>query len=210
MHILTMDSTLFSLLALPAIVFYAGYTTFIICQFLNKEFFRPNMKVTDLDTLKMRAIPPLAFSGFLSLYTYKNADALAHTWVTFYFNMASYLFFVELSYYIYHRLVHTRFFYKMIHSYHHTNINTYPIDFLYANMIDFYMYMVCLHIPTFILPMNISEYLFGIYFFTTMGFISHSDILITSHNIHHRYMVYNYGLVFPIFDKVFNTYRISN
>ena len=208
--IITMDSIMFSILALPGIVFYAGYTTFMICYFLNKEFFSPEMKLADLNSIKIRSIPPLICSSALTLYSYNRMDVSYHSWVKFSTNMAAYLVFVELLYYSYHRLIHTRYFYKIIHSYHHTKINTYPIDFLNSGAIDFYMYIACLHLPTFIIPMNISEYLIGIYFFTTVGFITHTDIITISHTSHHRNMLYNYCLLFPIFDKCFNTYRITN
>ena len=122
--------------------------------------------------------------------------------------MAFYAFFVELLYYGYHRCVHKQPFYKLIHSIHHKSINTYPIDFLNSSIIDSIFYMMCLHIPTYIIPMNIGEYFIGVYFFTTMGFITHSDILSTTHVIHHRSIACNYCIFFPIFDYYFNTFRV--
>jgi hypothetical protein len=153
--LIPMESIMFSILALPAIVFYAGYTTFVLCYFLNKDFFPPEMKLADLNSIKIRTIPPLICSSAITLYSYNRMDVAKHTWLKFSTNMVLYLFIVEFTYYWYHRLIHTRNLYKIIHSYHHTKINTYPIDFLNSGSVDFYMYILCLHVPTFIIPMNI-------------------------------------------------------
>jgi len=39
-----------------------------------------------------------------------------------------------------------------------------------------------------------------------MGFVSHSTIAYYHHILHHKYYKYNYCLVFPIFDIIFDTY----
>uniref|UniRef100_A0A6C0DPY3 Fatty acid hydroxylase domain-containing protein n=1 Tax=viral metagenome TaxID=1070528 RepID=A0A6C0DPY3_9ZZZZ len=204
-----MESLLYSILFLPMIVFYGGYTTIAICHYLNKEFYHPTMTITDVDTLKMRALPSLAFSGTLTYLYHKKSDNVSHSWFYSSLIMASYVILVELCYYVYHRTVHTKPFLKVIHENYHSKINTYPIDFLNLSFIDSFFYVACLHIPTYILPMNLNEFFIGIYFFTTLGFIMHSDIITNAYTIHHRNLNCNYCLLFPIFDKWFATYRIS-
>jgi len=167
----------------------------------------PLMTIDDLDSMKMRVVSPLLLSSGFSYLYFINCHYREHSWFRFCFTMVYYAVFVELLYYGYHRIVHKHPFFKLIHSKHHSKITTYPIDFLNSKIIDFMMYMLCLHIPTYIIPMNINEYFIGIYFFTTMGFITHSDILTNNHLIHHRTMSCNYCLVFPIFDYYFDTFQ---
>ena len=195
---------------MPLVVFYSFYTVFLYCIFFNKPFMNPLMTFDDFDTVKMKFVTPLLLSSGFSYLYFINCDYREHSWFRFCFNMVYYAIFVELLYYGYHRTVHKHPFFKLIHSKHHSKITTYPIDFLNSNTIDFMMYMLCLHVPTYIIHMNMNEYCIGIYFFTTMGFITHSNILTNNHLIHHRTMSCNYCLVFPIFDYYFDTFQYSD
>ena len=54
------------------------------------------------------------------------------------------------------------------------------------------------------------EYMSILYFYITMGFVSHSSIAYKHHTLHHIYYKYNFCLVFPVFDMIFDTYRDSD
>ena len=149
----------------------------------------------------------LCFSSILLYILYPFFHTFPHTFLQILGNVIFYSLVVEFFYYLYHRIIHTSPFYKMIHSIHHENIHLYPIDSLYFDMIDICSYILCLHLPILFIPLSFSEFFTGICFYVTMGYLSHSHIIYDHHRIHHKLFKWNYCLVFPIFDLLGGTYR---
>uniref|UniRef100_A0A6C0LS74 Fatty acid hydroxylase domain-containing protein n=1 Tax=viral metagenome TaxID=1070528 RepID=A0A6C0LS74_9ZZZZ len=114
---------------------------------------------------------------------------------------------IEFAYYIYHRIIHHKSLYKSIHSKHHENTIIYPMDSIYVGSVDIFLYITCLHIPIYILRVDLFIYCICVYIYVLLGFISHSSILYNHHVIHHKLFRYNYCLVIPMFDLLFDTYR---
>ena len=185
-------------------------TAYNIFKIKNKPFINPNHNFREYcDGIIVNLFPVIYGSIVLSYYCSYLLDDTPHNLGVTFLKLSFYALFVELFYYIYHRIVHLQYFYKNIHAKHHENINIYPLDSLYFDMLDIGMYIFCLHLPLVFVKMSLFEYCLGLYFYITMGFFSHSTFIYDHHTIHHKLFKCNFCLVFPLFDVVFDTHRIS-
>ena len=125
------------------------------------------------------------------------------------FKCIHYILWIEFLFYGYHRLSHTRFLYKISHSYHHKNIFVYPIDAFDIELGDSTGLLVFLNIPLYFVRLNYYEYAFLHYLYTLGSIATHSEMVVTYHSIHHRLLRYNYCFLFPIYDFVFGTLKIQ-
>lgn len=117
-----------------------------------------------------------------------------------------YCFFVELVYYIYHRLMHTRRWYRYSHYYHHMNLIVYPADILHADILDTTLTILCLYMPVFwVRGITSGMFSFLQTALITYSFLQHSDRFVKIHTIHHRRFAYNYCFCLPIFDWLLGT-----
>jgi len=112
----------------------------------------------------------------------------------------------ELVFYIIHRISHCKYVYKYIHSYHHKNYIVYPMDFLDMDYIEILEYTFTWNFPYYFFQLNLLEYFLIHYFYVTSGFLSHSDILINFHTLHHKHFNCNYCFILPIYDIIFQTF----
>ena len=119
-------------------------------------------------------------------------------------------------YYYYHRLAHTKYFYKYIHSYHHVFIKPLPFDSLVGHPFD-HLIAALLHlIPALIYQQHIFSFLVYSSLSALLGILDHSGIKIkmfkydsVDHHIHHLYPSKNFGGSSPILilDKLHGTYK---
>ncbi len=188
-------------------------TAYNICKSKKVDFVNPDYSIDKerffsyLFTISKNIIPVFATSTFFNYYSIAAFDKSKHNFLKTMTTIIFYTFIVELCYYLYHRAIHTKSLYKPIHSKHHENIIVYPLDSLYFTSIDIMFYISCLHAPLLVIKMDWFEYFMALYFYVTMGFLSHSSIYFTHHVIHHKLFKYNFCLVFPYFDVLFGTYR---
>jgi sterol desaturase/sphingolipid hydroxylase (fatty acid hydroxylase superfamily) len=134
---------------------------------------------------------------------------------------------VEPIYYVYHRILHVGWFYRVHHLYHHKSVITDPITSMSFTLIERLSYTVLFSIPVGVV------YLFGIldfwaiftFFigFDVLNSLGHFNVkmetekykkskllkwLIYSpeyHEKHHSIIETNYALFMPIYDRLFNT-----
>lgn len=191
------------------------YTAYNVCKSKKYHFINPEYSIdkellfTYLFTISKNIIPVFATSTLINYFSISAFDKSKHNFLKSMTNIILYTFIVEFCYYIYHRAIHTKGLYKQIHSKHHENIIVYPLDSLYFNVTDIMCYICCLQCPIFLIKLDAFEHFIALYFYVTLGFISHSNIYFSHHVIHHKLFKYNFCLVFPYFDVLFGTYRES-
>ena len=187
-------------------------TAFLLCYFNKTPFFNPNHNAEQFykhskqvaistGTVLLQSI--VAGSFFVRTVM----DDKPHTIYQNVDNMLRYSIIVELFYYIYHRLAHTKAYYKAIHSMHHTNIEVYPFDTFYMTRLDTLFLISALSVPLFFVKMNYVEHFAVVYIYGTAAYLEHSNLLFAHHKTHHTLLFCNYCIVNPIFDILVGTYR---
>lgn len=121
-------------------------------------------------------------------------------------NLLLYSIFIEFIYYMLHRLYHTQYAY-FLHRLHHESYEVYPFDGLYLTIADQTSIIASFGIPAFFIQLNIYEFWWILYFYSTMTYLSHCPIIFHHHIIHHKRFKCNFSMVFPWFDYIFNTYE---
>ena len=103
--------------------------------------------------------------------------------------------------------MHTREYYKIIHSMHHENIEVYPFDTFYMTKLDSFFLIGSLGAPLFILRMNYFENITALYIYITAAYLEHSNLFLMHHAKHHKLMFCNFCILNPIFDLLVGTYK---
>lgn len=184
--------------------------TYAICKAFKVPFYNENDFEPNIEKIKDNIVPVYFGALYMVLTTLQTIDKTQHSLFHTLFNIVLYSIFVEGFYYAYHRIMHEKPFYKSIHHLHHTKRIVYPLDAFYFSAFDLSCYMACLHLPSYFIHASYFEYLIILYFYITMGFVSHSEIAYKHHILHHKYYKYNFCLVYPIFDMIFDTYKDSS
>ena len=117
------------------------------------------------------------------------------------------MFYESVHFYVVHRLLHFRFFYKLVHHIHHRSINPGPWSGISMHPVEhvFYLSSVLIH---FIIPSHPIHILFHFMILTIGAVVGHcgfDGFLINKknklplghfhHQLHHRYFECNYGTV---------------
>ena len=124
----------------------------------------------------------------------------------------------ELHFFCVHRLIHTPFLYKWVHSVHHNSVNPSPFSSLAMHPVEHILYFssVLLHL---VIPSNPILALYQMHFagFGAMvGHIGYDKIEVGhggfdthaySHYLHHKHFEVNYGDGLMPLDKLFGTWH---
>ena len=188
-------------------------SAYIICVLCNQPFINPKYS-TDLITTRMKyarntiAIVLTQSLMTTSFFIDKINSENHHTWFQMGMNICTYSVFIELFYYIYHRGVHSYpSLYQLIHKNHHTNHDVFPFDTFYLTTFDSIGLIVSLGLPLTYLSVSFFELNTVLYIYLTSSYLSHSRLFYDHHHIHHKRMNYNYCILVPIFDILFQTYQ---
>ncbi len=120
--------------------------------------------------------------------------------------------FRDVHFYFAHRMIHTQFIYKFIHSLHHRNTDIEPFSGLCMHPLEHMYYFTC-YAPCLLLPLHpFVVFWMGVHVVISpaashSGFEDHfsADLV---HYLHHRYTDCNYGVPQSIpFDIWFGTYQ---
>jgi sterol desaturase/sphingolipid hydroxylase (fatty acid hydroxylase superfamily) len=192
--------------------FASTATAYFICWFYKVPFFNPNQNryqfYTNLQQVLTTSTIVLSQAVLVNSFMVENVITNEpHTLQQNVINMASYSVMTEFLYYIYHRIIHTKYFYKTIHSLHHQNIEVYPFDTFFMTKVDAVFLILSLSVPLFMLHMNLVEHVVCIYIYGTAAYLEHSNILVTHHTIHHKLLFCNFCILNPIFDILIGTYK---
>jgi len=132
---------------------------------------------------------------------------------SYFFTFNKILLIINMSnmlFYIFHRLLHTKFFYNIIHYKHHefiepiavASLYSHPFEHLFANTLSFLIPFIIVGIPYYTMLILTS---LGTFITVT----SHANYkVISNHNdhlIHHKLYKYNYGFG-GYLDKILSTY----
>jgi len=187
-------------------------TTFLICNTYNVPFFNPNHNIYQFYESIQRVIPSvlsiLAQAIFVNSFLISSfIEDKPHTIFQNMENILKYSIIAEFIYYIYHRFMHTKEYYKSIHSMHHENIEVYPFDTFYMTKLDSLFLISSLGTPFLILRMNYFENIAALYIYITAAYLEHSNIVLMHHAKHHKLMFCNFCILNPIFDLLVGTYK---
>jgi len=187
-------------------------TTVTICYYYKVPFFNPNHNTYQFHQSLRQVIPSvisvltqaIIVTSFL-VGTF--IDNKPHTVIQNLDNVLRYSIIAEFIYYIYHRIMHTKEYYKMIHSMHHENVEVYPFDTFYMTKLDSLFLIGSLGAPILILRMNYFENILALYIYITAAYLEHSNMFLMHHAKHHKLMFCNFCILNPIFDVLVGTYR---
>jgi len=175
-----------------------------LCRLYNTPFFHPKkpeqFREQCMNVVKMSSIFVLEYSVFGRLFARFSPGSSI-------FHIINYVFCIEMLYYAYHRLIHTRWLYKPFHSLHHRNVIVYPIDTFYFDIVDVTAYTLCICYPLQWIHVSYWEHVVVLYLYIMASYLSHSNIFFTHHALHHRRFDCNFCILFPIFDVIYGTYR---
>ena len=201
-----------SILFISSIFISSTLTASLITKLLNKPFINPKFtkeKIASNMKSIIKNVCNVVTTTTLPIVTTIHIlclDKTSHTILYTTSNIVCYAFFIELAYYIYHRIQHNVLFLKKIHHKHHEHINVFPFDTFYIDYYDAIGLSVCLLYPCAILSVNRIELFSIIYFYATGAYLEHSNILSRQHQIHHERFTCNYCFIFPIFDIICQTH----
>jgi sterol desaturase/sphingolipid hydroxylase (fatty acid hydroxylase superfamily) len=187
-------------------------TTVGLCYYFKVPFFNPNHNTYQF-RLRLRQVIPsvlgvlgqaILVSSFLVGTFIENKP---HTLYQNIDNILRYSVIAEFIYYIYHRTIHSKEYYKMIHSMHHENIEVYPFDTFYMTKMDSLFLISSLGAPILMLRMNYFENIMALYIYITAAYLEHSNLFLMHHAKHHKLMFCNFCILNPIFDLLVGTYK---
>ena len=178
-------SLLFPTAFISSVLISSFVTAISICSINNYSFFNPLKRIKDeiKTTLKV---------GSLVIINY---------------NIIYFIFLLEFFNYFYHRLSHSKYLYKYSHYDHHQNIEVFPIDFLQFDLLDNIAQTLYINLPLYFVKMHYFDYAVIYYIYSCGAFLIHSNIITEYHMLHHKYYKCNYGILLPIYDIIFGTYR---
>jgi sterol desaturase/sphingolipid hydroxylase (fatty acid hydroxylase superfamily) len=187
------------------------FSAYGICKFYNYPFINPSFTQPQIvnrlvDIVQTTSITLFQSVGVIMLLFTRLLPNSRHNGIQTAEHIILYIVLVEFFYYSYHRFIH-KFYYKEVHKKHHANVDIYPFDTFYLTYYDTLGLITSLSLPIIILRPTFFELCFVLYLYITSSYLSHSKLLYTHHSIHHTLLIYNYCILFPIFDVLFGTYR---
>jgi sterol desaturase/sphingolipid hydroxylase (fatty acid hydroxylase superfamily) len=189
----------------------SGLSAYAVCKIMKKPFFNPSLNNSGIIDKLQQSL--MSYSGIyvqaavIASIAYPYLDSGGHSFIRSISNIAEYALWIELFYYAYHRTLHNSWAYKQIHAFHHENTKVYPIDTVHLGQIDSIGLMLTLVAPMWFVQVDFCEYSTIVYVYLTGAFLSHSDVIVNHHSIHHKEFKVNYCFLFPIFDIAFGTYK---
>jgi sterol desaturase/sphingolipid hydroxylase (fatty acid hydroxylase superfamily) len=141
---------------------------------------------------------------------------------------AFFMFIIEPLYYLYHRLLHTKFLYKHHHIHHHQAIVPNPLSAFYFTLTERLSYTALFALPLVALSylglLSVTIMIVYAILFDSVNALGHTNVKLFPerykksvwhlffyspdfHADHHKYFRTNYSLFMPLWDKLFGTSR---
>ena len=190
----------------------ASFTAFFICKYNNIPFSNPKHNRYQFieQCQKIATTSSIVLGQSIIVHAlFKNMlmDTVWHGLSQTATNLCMYSVIVELAYYAYHRIIHTKAYYKTVHAAHHENVDVYPFDTFYIDRIDAVFLIGSLSSPMLFLKLNYVELFLMLWIYGTFAYMAHSTLFFSHHAIHHKLMFWNYCILNPMFDILCRTYR---
>jgi sterol desaturase/sphingolipid hydroxylase (fatty acid hydroxylase superfamily) len=191
----------------------SSLSAYFICKCINKPFINPiYSKEKVIEYMKEMAPSTIVILTESTLFhNYISSNVLlptnAHTGLQSIHYCLLYSCFIELFYYVYHRGVHNKYLYALIHKKHHQNTIVYPFDTFYLGYIDDLSLTGCFQLPFLFIEITEFELFVVLYIYITMSYLSHSNYIYSHHYIHYTYLYCNFCILNPVFDMLFGTYK---
>jgi sterol desaturase/sphingolipid hydroxylase (fatty acid hydroxylase superfamily) len=190
----------------------ASFTALLICKYNDIPFSNPKHNRYQLveQCKKIASSSGTVLGQSIIVHAlFKNMlmDTVWHSFSQTAINLCMYSVIVELTYYIYHRVIHTKEYYKTIHAVHHENIEVYPLDAFYIDKMDTVFLVGSLTSPMLFLRFNYFELFLMLWIYGTSAYMAHSTLFFSHHAVHHKLMFWNYCILNPMFDILCRTYR---
>ena len=140
------------------------------------------------------------------------------------YTLIMHIFVVEPLYWVAHYMLHTPYFYKSMHKFHHMSVSTIPTTGVVQNNFEHLVYLITFG-PAMLFPYFITGYqhwlviLLYLLCFDIFNAYGHLNDNYNSwfnkyifynpqfHNKHHTSLKCNYALFMPIWDHIFGTYK---
>lgn len=185
-------------------------SAYLICYLNNYPFINPaltNEEKNNRLNEYIRNVPLLVFQSTSLMYIVSDniIPYGQHTWLESGYSIMTYCLLIEAIYYAYHRFIH-KYFYVNVHKKHHTNIIVYPLDTFFLTELDDIASILAIGLPVVFIKISAVEQMLILYVYITSSYLSHSNLYWSHHTIHHRFMKFNYCILFPVFDIIFGTY----
>jgi sterol desaturase/sphingolipid hydroxylase (fatty acid hydroxylase superfamily) len=156
--------------------------------------------------------------GYTKIYT----DFNAHSTGYFVFSVMAFIFIHDAYFYWSHRAMHHKKIYPHVHLIHHKSTNPTPWAVFAFHPLEALAQVAILPVMVFAMPLHpLAIFIWGIYqlFLNVGGHVGfelfpkgftknsltkwHNSS--THHNLHHKYVTYNYSLYFNIWDRIMGT-----
>lgn len=218
-----------------------GYTVFTLIIFFvaycvmkarPKRWLQPQ-KWTFTDTSREVALSILSFAVFaailpFSMYVFgimgwsRNPELLQGNWLLFFAILIAIIIFHDAWFYWTHRLLHTRWFYKYVHSVHHKSKAPTVFAAFAFHPIEAFLMAIFTPLVSVILPINFAIAIVFNVHMIIRNCMAHAGVelfpktLLSSrcldwlaptshHDTHHRYSGGNYGFYFRFWDRWMKT-----
>jgi len=191
---------------------FSTMTAYFICSLNNYPFINPkfyNEKKLERINDYTKNVPLLIIQSICLIHLASNniIHYGSHTTLESFYYISIYCIFIEANYYVYHRFIH-KYYYEDVHKKHHANVTVYPFDTYYLTSIDDLASIVSIGLPLFFIKLSFMEIIIILYMYITSSYLSHCELYWNHHSIHHKLLIYNYCILFPIFDIIFGTYKM--
>ena len=165
----------------------------------------------------------LYINGYTTIYT----NIGKHGWGYFFLSLVIMIILHDTYFYWTHRLLHTRWFFKKIHTVHHRSANPTPLAAYSFHPFEAFIETLIVFPFVTIWPVHIFAFLFFTFLVLVMNVIGHLGFEFmsqkfrdstpgkcltssTHHNLHHQKSNKNFGYYFTFWDKLMKTSQNEN
>lgn len=188
---------------LPGFIFFLStLSAYSLSLYYNIPFHKNKTKIFLMNSSLL--IMELSYS---TNYLLRNNNLICHSKFTIK-NLFLYTLCIEFFHYFLHRIYHTKYLYKIIHKAHHSTHNEiHPSDAFHMSFVELQTMIATLSGPAYFLRVSLYEYFFILYIYFTFAYISHTKAFYKHHVTHHNLLNFNYCMLIPYFDVIFQTYK---
>lgn len=157
-------------------------------------------------------------NGYTKIYTDMNVHSIGY----FIFSVIAFIVIHDAYFYWSHRAMHHKKIYPYVHLIHHKSINPTPWAVFSFHPLEALAQVAILPVMVFVMPLHpLAIFAWGIYQLLlnvgghvgfelfrsgfTKRFYSKWHNTSTHHNLHHKYVNYNYSLYFNVWDRLMGT-----